>query len=193
MANKRVGTNVRNPEMREVLGGMARVFNLGAPILEDTNYIVESANMKVGTYTIAHQPDVPRNLTVTHTEVGGGVDTLGTIVILGTNIFDEIVSETITLVNGTKVVGTVAFKSVTSVTGVGWVIGTGNDTIIVGVGNKLAIPFPIAATSDVQLAWLDGTYQAPTVVAGGEVGKCTVDLSAGTYDGSKKARILVTE
>jgi hypothetical protein len=110
--------------------------NTAATTAAVTNRIVASANMKVGAYTIANASPVWSGgalITVTHTEVGGGVDTLGTIDIVGTNLLGQTITETITPLNGTVATSTKIFRSVTSVTGVGWVIGTGNDTIVVGV------------------------------------------------------------
>ncbi len=109
--------------------------NIAATTAAVTNRFVASANMKVGTYTVANASPVWAGgclVTVTHTEVGGGVDTLGTIVVAGTDLFGNALSETITPLNGTVATGVKVFRTVTSVTGVGWVIGTGNDTIVVG-------------------------------------------------------------
>lgn len=132
---------------------------LGSPVVDDPNLIVTIANMKNGAYTIAAQPDVPRNITVTHAEVGGGVDTLGTITIVGTDRADRVITEVITPVNGTLVAGTMAFKTVTSVTGAGWVIGVGNDTVIVGTGGLIGLPDRLSAAHPIQ-AWLNATLEA---------------------------------
>ena len=99
--------------------------------------------MKVGTYTIANASPVWGGgalITVTHAQVGGVTDTLGTIDIVGTGITGNALTETITPLSGTVATGTKIFRTVTSVTGVGWVIDTGNDTITVGVaaGNYVA-------------------------------------------------------
>lgn len=123
---------------------MGFVFsNTAATTAAVTNRFVASANMKVGAYTIANASPVWGGaclVTVTHTEVGGGVDTLGTIVVVGTDLNGQAISDTITPLNGTVATGTKLFRVVTSVTGVGWVIGTGNDTIVVGcaAGNIVA-------------------------------------------------------
>jgi hypothetical protein len=112
-----------------------KATNIAATTAAVTNRFVASANMKVGTYTIANASPVWAGgcfVTVTHTEVGGGVDTLGTIVVVGKGLHGEAVTDTITPLNGTVATSTKVFRSVTSVTGVGWVIGTGNDTIVVG-------------------------------------------------------------
>ena len=109
--------------------------NTAATTAAVTNRFVTSTNMKVGTYTIANASPVWSGgclVTVTHTEVGGGVDTLGTITIAGTDLNGAAISEVITPVNGTTATSTKVFRTVTSATGAGWVIGTGNDTIVIG-------------------------------------------------------------
>lgn len=100
----------------------------------DTDKIVTTTNMKVGAYTVAASPSVPSLITVTVT-ASGTADTMGTITVVGTDIYDRVLTEVITPVAGSTVTGTRYFKSVTSVTGAGWVIdaGAGNDTITVGV------------------------------------------------------------
>jgi len=101
----------------------------------DDDKIVASANMKVGAYTIAAQPSIPSRIGVKVTTVGTA-DTLGTIIVAGTDCFDRVLTETVTPVAGSTVYTTHYFKTITSVTGAGWVIdaveGTA-DTIIVGV------------------------------------------------------------
>jgi hypothetical protein len=108
--------------------------HLAAATAAVANRFVASANMKVGAYTVANAaPAVPgaRKVTVTHTAVDT-VDTLGTIVVVGKDLLGNAITETITPLNGTIATGTKYFASVTSVTGVGWVIADGNDTIVVG-------------------------------------------------------------
>jgi hypothetical protein len=110
--------------------------NIAATTAAVTNRIVASANMKVGTYTIANASPVWAGgayITVTHTQVGGVTDTLGTIVVVGKGLHGEAVTDTITPLDGTVATSTKVFRSVTSVTGVGWVIDTTADTIVVGV------------------------------------------------------------
>lgn len=97
--------------------------------------IVASANMKVGAYTIANASAVWEGgfkVTLTHTAVNAA-DTLGTVAIVGKDLFNNTITETITPVDGQAVTGTKIFRSITSATGAGWVIGGGNDTITIGV------------------------------------------------------------
>lgn len=155
-------------------------FSLGSPAAADTNYIVESADMKVGAYTLAHASlDVARNVTVSHTAVGAA-DTLGTIEVVGTDINGSAITETITPSNGTIVQGTKAFKTITSVTGAGWVINEGNDTIIVGFGDVLGLP--VCLSRDTVLnAYLNGVREAtrPTVTVSATAPESnTVDLDS---------------
>ena len=117
--------------------------NTAATTAAVANRIVTSANMKVGTYTIANASPVWAGgafITVTHTQVGGVTDTLGTIAIVGTNLNGQAISETITPLDGTVATSSKVFRSVTSVTGAGWVVDTTADTIVVGVaaGNIVA-------------------------------------------------------
>jgi hypothetical protein len=95
------------------------------------NRIVASANMKVGGYTVAAQPLVPCKITILAT-AAGAADTLGTVTVFGLNELGNPTTEIITPISNTTVSSTNTFSHIYSVTGAGWVIGEGNDTIIVG-------------------------------------------------------------
>ena len=198
---------IRNPEMKVMfetsLGNAARKYNLGAPVLADVDLIVVSAEMKnTTTYTIAAQPDISRNITVKHTAVVTA-DTLGTITITGTDVLGQPLSEIITPVDGTTVLGKLAFKTIASAIGAGWVVssGTDKDTIEIGVGTLLGLPVIIKETADIDLGVVGIALIVPTVAVtvspaiatSTAISKCTVDLSSGTYDGSKKVHIFIVE
>jgi len=101
--------------------------------LEETdNYIVAEVDMANGTYTIAHQPDVPRVLTTTITSTSTA-DTLGTLTVVGTDVLGNAQTEVTTLTTG-KMVWFKAFKTITSLTQAGHTIAAGADKIKVGVG-----------------------------------------------------------
>lgn len=125
------------PQSARVLGGEIKFEDMSTDITEtaDTDYFVESTNMKVGAYTLAHTAplpaETPRKVTVTQTAVGAE-DTNGTIDIVGTDAAGAALTETITPNAGVTVAGVKYFRTITSITGVGWVINEGNDTIIVG-------------------------------------------------------------
>lgn len=181
------------PRFEHTLGRLPVLVNLGAPVVADVDRIVTSTNMIVGAYTVAAQPDVPRNITVTRTAVGAA-DTGGTIVITGTNYQNKVITETITVgADGVTVAGLKAFKTVTSVVGAGWVIAEGNDTITVGVGGVLGLPAKVNATTEMLLGILGTTITAhtPVVTSPATVEGSTVDMSAGTYNGTKEALVFV--
>lgn len=100
--------------------------------------------------TFAAQPDFARNLTV----VASGAAT-GNVVVTGTNIRGETITETLALNGTTPVVGNKAFKTVTSVT-VPAVAGT---TIDLGVGVKLGLSRRMRADNYLQ-GTADGTHEA---------------------------------
>jgi len=174
-----------------------RLYNLGSPALADDDLIVTSTNMKVGSYTVAAQPEVPRNITVTAT-AGATADTPGTVTITGTNYDDEVISEVITPVAGSAVAGTKAFKSVTTVVGAGWAIdaveGT-NDTIKVGTGNELGLPLSLNSATEIMLGILGTTITAtnPTVSNPASLEGTTIDMSSGTYNGTKEALVFIVD
>lgn len=113
--------------------------NTAATTAAVTNRIVASTNMKVGAYTVANG-GVPvwsggAFITVAAT-AGDTADTMGTIALVGKGLHGEAVTETLAPVAGSIVTSTKVFRSVTSVTGAGWVIDGAeatNDTIVVGV------------------------------------------------------------
>lgn len=108
--------------------------NLSAAPVASANGYVVSTDMKVGAYTLAAGAPTSgaRHVTCTRTVVGGA-DTAGTIVVVGTDLSGQEITETLTPgANGILVTGTKFFASITSITGVGWVTATGNDTIVVG-------------------------------------------------------------
>lgn len=121
--------------VRDIFAPMKAFLGLSTLLAAaDVDKIVTSTNMKVGAYTVAAQPSAPSLITVTAT-ASGTADTPGTITVVGTDVYDRILTEVIIPVAGSTVSGTRYFKTVTSVTGAGWVIdaGSGNDTITVGV------------------------------------------------------------
>lgn len=135
-----------------------------------TNQFVVSANMKVGTYTLANSGAMPsdgaRHVTVTHTTVAGA-DTLGTITVTGTDLSGATISEAIVPLAGTVATGLLYFRTVTSVVGAGWVATSTADTIVVG--------------ADARVIVAEGTSTLHRVVVGTTAaGAVTLKDSAGT-------------
>ena len=172
---------------RESGAGVLRKLYLGTPRAVEAARAVTSVNMKVGAYTIANQPDMARNVSVTHTAVST-VDTLGTVVFVGTDYNGAALTETLTPSNGTVVYGTKAFKTITSITGAGWVAGSTADTITVGYGSLIGLPVALPAASGTVLGTLD-TVVAVKVTSGTTLATSTVTEAGG--DGSKKLTIYL--
>ncbi len=117
-------------------------YEAGQPVVADVNWVVTSTSMIVGAYTVANASPaggVALNVTVTHAD-NVETDTLGTIDIVGTDIDDQVLLETITPGANATVQGTQAFKTVTSVTGVAWATGGSDDTIEIGTGELIGLP-----------------------------------------------------
>lgn len=176
-------------------------IDLGAPALADDDRIVVSTDMQVGAYTIAEGASVDglaRNVTVTQTATDAE-DTNGTIVVSGTNVDGDEITETIVPNAGATVAGVKAFLEVTDVDGAGWVTAGGADTIEVGFGTLVGLPSRIlvgngryAATAQIFAAFLGGVVVAANATFDAdEPEKNTVDGSAGTYDGTKRLTALL--
>ena len=199
----KIGSNaVSNTKMAaqavrpENTSGVAVLYNLGAPLLADDDAVCASQVMKNGDYTLeaAPDPDIPRNITIKRTVVGGA-DTPGTITVNGTNYQGVVISEEIIPGNdGVTVAGNSAFKSVTSVVGAGWIPDDPGDpdTLEVGWGNKLGCHAPTNDTDDIMLGILGVTITAHNPAVGGAANyhTTTVDMSAGVYDGVKAALVF---
>ena len=136
--------------------GAGVMYTPGSPALDDVDWFVASVDMKVGAYTLAHTaPDVgARNVTVTQTATGTE-DTNGTIVVVGKDLAGNEITETLTPNAGATVAGAKAFASITSITGVGWVIdgseGT-EDKITVGFGALIGLPDKLTDSAQILAA-----------------------------------------
>jgi len=104
-------------------------------------------------------PDVPRSVKI----VGNASGITGDVIIVGTNILDEEITETIALNGTTSVLGAKAFKTVTSIT-LPAEVHAGTDTVSVGTGNKLGLPY-LLTRNTVLSAFRGDTLEgtAPTV------------------------------
>lgn len=182
-------------------GASAELINTAAVIgakfdnlsLADVDRVVTSANMKVGAYTIANAAATDgyaHKVTITHTQVGGVSDTLGTITIVGIGVDGSVVTEVMTPSDGGTATSTAFFKSVTSATGAGWVVDTTADTITIGFNAVTAFPFAIENTTDVLVTIVGTSIVANTIVAGA-IGTASFDASAVTYDGAKDVIMFV--
>lgn len=170
-------------------------LRLGAPALSDVD-VVHAAVTDDGTaQTITTgftNPDVPRVITATAGGTAGDIKAI-TVTVTGTNEDDEEIEETLpafTVDTAGTVSGEKVFKTVTQV-----VIpahdGTGATTSI-GHGDAIGIGRKLGDADQVVLAVLGTTITAPVVtVDATAVEGNSVDLSAGTYDGSKEMVVFL--
>src|SRR3990167_6404347 len=116
--------------------------NLAAANAADAARFLLSVAMEVGAYTLDETTigtQGARHVTLTHTTVAAGTDTLGTVTIVCRDLSGQTISEVLTPVSDSTVTGTKWFASVASATGAGWVIAGGNDTITIGYGADIAV------------------------------------------------------
>lgn len=102
----------------------------------DRFVVIGDGAMKVGDYTLTATLTMPeagtaRHVTITHAAVGAA-DTLGTVTITGKGIGGQPLVEVLTPTSGGLATSVGWFASVSKITGAGWVIAEGNDTITVG-------------------------------------------------------------
>lgn len=118
-------------------------------------------------------PDFPRVITIKGTKAGGSLT--GNVVITGTNIRGEVITDTIALNDDATVAGVKAFKTVTNIQVP--VRVTSGDVVSIGFSDALGLDRCMAG-DEVLLCTVDGVYEAtrPTVTFDAdEVEKNTID------------------
>lgn len=103
------------------------------------------------------------------------------VVVYGTNIANVAISEELTLTGATPVVGTKAFKTVTKIV---LPIATGSETVDVGWGSKIGLPY-ILDVKPLCFALQAGTLEttAPTLaIDDNEIEKNTITLATALHD-----------
>jgi len=131
--------------------------------------------------TFAHAMPYARNITAVCSAAQAG-----NMVVTGTNINDVSITETITLNGNTPVTSVKAFKTVTNIN---LPIKAGSETINVGWGDKIGIPFMLGAAATrpiIEVTFL-GVIEAnaPTITADAdELEKNLIDLDS-ALDGSE--------
>ena len=158
------------------------------PILADTDYVHAAITQTTAAQTITAaitSPDVPRNITIT----GSASGITGNVVINGTNIRGDTISETIALSGASTVAGTKAFQTVTSVV-VPIKTHTSGDTVEIGIGSKIGIRHKLYNSAQVALSLFDGSAdEGSTTVSATDVSLNTY-TPAGVLDGTKKLRLM---
>lgn len=107
-------------------------------ITATTNRIVTSVALTNTSFTIAAQPDTPRNVTLTIVDTTPSITT-GTITVTGTDVNAATQAEAFTITAGGTYTGTKIFATVvtTVAVGVSTLGGAGDETITVGVGSTV--------------------------------------------------------
>ena len=146
---------------------------------------LNSVDMKVGAYVLDETTALyegARHVMVTHT-LGGNVDTLGTVVITGTDLSGNVISETITPSDSTWVLGTQWFATVTGATGVGWVVSadTTEDTIEIGYGIDTIL---VQGTGTLHAVVVNTTAAGAITIADatGTIAIMAASIAEGTYE-----------
>lgn len=170
--------------------GEMRVAHYNIPaasvVAADTDGLLDGTAFPAAAGTVStFLNDMPYAMNVT--AVASGTQT-GDITVHGTNMAGEKISETLTMVSTTPVVGNVAFATVTSVD---LPIKVGSETIDLGWGGKFGLPYMLAADELVFLKLFDAAADAGTVVVDAdELEKNTFD-PAGTPDGEKAIDLYI--
>jgi len=136
-------------------------------------------------------PPCARNITITCTH-GAGSNMSGDVVITGTNILGETISETIAEGADGTIQGTVAFKTVTSIAVP--VKTNTNDTVAIGYGDILGVPFYLNYTDQLIQCSFNETIESTraTVTADtDEMEKNTIDLSSDLNGKIVRAYLIV--
>lgn len=147
------------------------------------NRFVTSTTMRVGTYTLANSTPTWAGgclVTVTHT-TATGTDTLGTIEVVGIGLDQQAQSETITPLADTVATGLKVFRSITSITGVGWVQQGGvTDTIVMGVA---AGNYVVGSSGTLRGIAVNSTAAATVVIADkrGTIATLAASIANGFY------------
>lgn len=186
-----------NTEHLAVGSGVIIGDDLSAPDLLDDDRFLLSTVMLATTYALDNTAlpadNPPRNVIITHV-TDTTTDTLGDAVVVGTDVDDGVINETITVAADGVATGVKAFKTVTSVITAAWVQGGGvSDLIEVGFGDLLGLSQVMPAAANVFLAALAGVTRLPDAVAfdAANVEGNTISLTGGTYDGTKTAKALI--
>lgn len=187
---------IENQLKNQIKGGIL-VFNFEQPELKNKKYTVVADLATVASTTGIHaavtdteeeveittgitNPSVPRNITATAGGTAGDIKAIQ-VIIEGTNINDEVITETLpafTVDTAGTVVGNKAFKTVTSIT-IPAHDGTGATTAI-GFGEKLGLPDKLT-NNTISQSFLDGVVEstpATVTISAIAIESNTVDLAS---------------
>lgn len=130
--------------------------------------------------TAITNPDVPRTVTVK----GNASGITGNVVITGTNVKGESITDTIALNGSTEVEGIKAFKTVTNIA-LPAETHAGTDTVSVGRANKFGLPHIVANAALLLVKLFNGSADTGTLAVDSDEVEKNLFAINGTPDGSK--------
>ena len=148
----------------------------------DADYFLNSVTMQATAYTLDENTPATsgaRHVTAT-TATNGGADTLGDLVITGTDLSGQTISETITLSAGATVTGTKWFRSVTSAVTADWVTDGTDDDITIGYAEPICV---VDGPGRLEAIVVNTTAAATVVVADatGTIATLKASIAEGHY------------
>ena len=164
--------------------GAGATFDVGWVIGGYKRGVATSASATTEVTSFYNQPDVPRTVVITPGGTTADVPA-GAVTIVGTDIGDNALTDTITFAANASSAGTsaAAFKTITSVT---FPIQDGaGATYDIGWGDAIGLPCIPATTEHVFLATFDGSADAGSVTKGATAAK-SLYAAAGTFTGAKE-------
>lgn len=129
-------------------------------------------------------PDVPRIVTIK----GNGANVTGDVVVHGTDIDGNEIIDTIAANGASEVVGSKAFKTVTSIDYPPYAVA-GTESISIGRGVKIGFPVAIPNASAVIAKSFDGSSDNGTVTASSSL-ETSIYAVAGTMNGVKLVELV---
>jgi len=135
-------------------------------------------------------PVTPRNISITGAKAGE--TPTGDVVITGTDIFDQVITDTIALDGDNTVQGVKAFKTVTSIAIP--VRVTEADTVSIGWGDLLGLSMFLANKDQLIQCSLDGVIEATratVTVSDTVISQNTIDLNSALNGKAVNAYVIV--
>ncbi len=172
------------------------------PLLASTNYIVTTnvgttSNAAAAITTFAHQPDYPRNLTITPSASTAQVGAC-TITVTGTNIYGATITEdfSISSTQSSATTGNKAFATVTNIAMPAACETTPYQaTWIVGIGAKLGVKHCTAQAGDLVFSVFGGAYESTRGTLGSDSShvESNTFTCTGTMDGATQVDVYYVQ
>jgi hypothetical protein len=163
------------------------------PALGSTTAVHAAINSAAVVTTGITNPDFARVLTVVG--AGSGHNAAGTVTINGTDIRGNTIADTLTLNSNTTVVGTKAFKTVTSIDFTAVTGNDANNTVAVGTGAPLGLDRLMDADEYINGS-VDGVFEgtrATVAVDSTDISKNTVSFNTALANTKTYRAVYVTK